>query len=609
MTRIPMAIGVGAAACVALSAAGSPASTSPLKRNGVIAFVSNRLPDSGGEIYAVTAAGQRRRDLSRSLGPDSDPVVSPAGRRIAFISFRGGRSALYVRQVDGAGLRRIAVVRGYPADGGGGVTWSPNGRRIAFHDGTGARVVSSRGGPVRNLGGGIFPSWSADGTRIAYVVARREGQNRVVVVRPTGRHLWSARGTSPRWSPRGARLAYTSVGAPEMIRTTITNQAGRRLARFLGWFQSWSPDGRRLAFWRGRNYTLYVADWNGRHARRLASNTYTAAWSPASDRLAVGGNFGSRVYDLRDRGGWHRLSGLVTVVAWSPSSTRIVLRGEYPLYTVRPSGKGLRLVARPPAGSNISTVSWARNGRMLVYRQQSEISGELFTIQPESRKIRRLTRNGYDKNMPAWSPDGREIAFSEASVLGRCHGCSYNIAVVDARGVEMNVIEGDFAFQPTWSPDGQRIAFEEDSEGPLIRVYNGDIEPVTVAPGGQPAWSPDGQRIAFTAIRGGLATMKPDGSDIRQVIDGPADAPVWSPDGTLIAFLRRGKIWAVHPNGTDLHQLIETSAQSFDWSPDGRSLVLSKGGDLFIVGASGTGLRRLTSGLPRDVSPTWQPLP
>src|SRR5579884_3530089 len=72
-----------------------------------IVFAADRLPRAYGEIYRVTADGSRL-DLSDSPAPDLAPAVSPDGRRVAFLSGRGGEWAFYVVGIHGRRLRRIS---------------------------------------------------------------------------------------------------------------------------------------------------------------------------------------------------------------------------------------------------------------------------------------------------------------------------------------------------------------------------------------------------------------------------------------------------------------------------------------------------------------------
>src|SRR5262245_19058363 len=122
---------VVAMAALAASVHASGASTSALSRNGVVAFVSDRGPARGGEIYAARFGG-RLKDLSRSAHEDSDPVVSPDGQRIAFFSRRTGSWALYVERVNGTGLRRLAECSSEYRQLCDAIVWTRDGNSIAY---------------------------------------------------------------------------------------------------------------------------------------------------------------------------------------------------------------------------------------------------------------------------------------------------------------------------------------------------------------------------------------------------------------------------------------------------------------------------------------------
>jgi TolB protein len=237
---------------------------------------------------------------------------------------------------------------------------------------------------------------------------------------------------------------------------------------------------------------------------------------------------------------------------------------------------------------------------------------------------------------PAWSPDGRHLAFMRIVRQGG----RPDLYVVNANGsarvrlTRTIVAERD----PAWSPDGTLIAFAARTSirGPfriyVARADGTEVEQLTTQAAGTdraPAWSPDGTQIAYTSTRNGgfpeLYLMNADGSGQRRMttndeIDGN---PSWSPDGTRIAIERccssgTSEIFAIDlATSLEINLTATSSAHEFDpaWAPDGTKVAyvaVPVGGgnvDVWAMNADGTGQTQLTTHAAPDLSPSWQPVP
>ena len=280
---------------------------------------------------------------------------------------------------------------------------------------------------------------------------------------------------------------------------------------------------------------------------------------------------------------------------------------------------------------------------------------EIFVLNPDGTGLRQLTKNGTagsfdaDDEAPAWSPDGRLIAF----VTTR-HGAG------DAFGVrELYVMAADGSrqrrltdnareeFAPGWLPDG-RIAFVTCSASSEDEVPVCDL--AAIRPDGrgeemlselgfvfdlQP--SPDGTRIVYSELAGQshfqhfeLHAADLDGDDHRQLTENDAGdaSPAWSPTGELIAFVSNRaqsascfshdcvgfttELYVMNADGGDVTRLTETPHQeaSPTWSPDGTRILYSRQLDadddheLYVMNSDGSCPTRLLPG-EWDTMPDW----
>jgi Tol biopolymer transport system component len=196
--------------------------------------------------------------------------------------------------------------------------------------------------------------------------------------------------------------------------------------------------------------------------------------------------------------------------------------------------------------------AWSPDGRKLAFiRRDEEGYSDLVVLNLDTGRFQQLTRNSRPMAWafrPAWSPDGRRILF--LSERGSTFLQPWVINA-DGTGLRRLAVLGDAwggVDRPSWSPDGAAVALAVYQQSHIPQVYildpaTGQAKPVTSEPGGayDPAWSPDGGWVAFVKRTGKgheIWLMRPDGSDPQPVItDGVSRSPVWSPDGHYLAFV------------------------------------------------------------------------
>ena len=243
-----------------------------------------------------------------------------------------------------------------------------------------------------------------------------------------------------------------------------------------------------------------------------------------------------------------------------------------------------------------------------------------------------------DASRPAWSPDGSQIAFAtsssgevpcDAGLCGPIVCCRPPTAihVMGAGGTPTRLVAAlpGYNMSPAWSPDGRQIAFtnvRERSALYVVDVDGGGLTALTpdAASETHPSWSPDGSELAFARAESGtrpaLWVMRADASGRRRVTAKPGWEPAWSPDGSRIAFASDDGIYVVNPDGGGLRRLT-SDGTSPAWAPDGQQVAFAstQGSEqvlpmtirLFVVNADGTGRRVLTD--PRTVQASLATIP
>jgi Tol biopolymer transport system component len=230
-------------------------------------------------------------------------------------------------------------------------------------------------------------------------------------------------------------------------------------------------------------------------------------------------------------------TGAVALVLWLRSSVRPA--------PPRPPATFTQLTDRE---GRETSPSLSPDGNYFVYAKLDGGDQDVFLQRVGGGNPINLTADSpVDDSQPAYSPDGRWIAFrSERSGGG--------LFVMGATGESVRRIT-DFGYQPSWSPDSLHLAFAtEPVFDPEVRntdrqiwraeVATGRRELVVKGDAAQPSWSPGGGRIAYWAVidhgeRYTLWTVPAGGGAGTPVLeeDFIPWSPVWSPDGRVLYFL------------------------------------------------------------------------
>jgi Tol biopolymer transport system component len=235
--------------------------------------------------------------------------------------------------------------------------------------------------------------------------------------------------------------------------------------------------------------------------------------------------------------------------------------------------------------------AWSHNGKKMAYGAGSNTDRnshyQIYVANPDGGNQVRITNDAFDDWGPAWSPDDSKIVFASN------RGGQFNLYLMNADGSNVTRLTDSRGFVASWSPDGKHIAFDSHRDGlNQIYVMNADGSNVvrlthTSSDEFGPAWSPDGNKITFVSTRDGndqVYIMNPDGSHQHALTSGRGNfRPTWSPDSSKIAFVsvRSGTAEVYEMNADGGHQVnvsnnpgAENGSGGISWSKDGKLLYI-----------------------------------
>ena len=396
----------------------------------------------------------------------------------------------------------------------------------------------------------------------------------------------------------GAAIAYRAgqTGVRPLAAQPVTSTPGDERDPAL------SPDGTQVAFaWDGgteaeRQFDVYVQDADGGAPTRLTTHPaddLSPAWSPDGERVAF---------------------------------VRCGVGGECGIYAVSAQG-GAEQTLVPQGDLAVEGLVWSPDARQLAFSARRGRQGafSLHLLPLDGSPPQRLTSPAttYPGDLePAFSPDGRLLAFVRTQIDGR-----QDVAVVTVEGGRVRRLarEQKGVTGLDWTADGDEVVYAANRDGAagLWRVGLG---------GGDPRWvslGADAGEIASPSVgrAGGVVFARQRvrsqvvevGADrtVRAVLPSTRDdrQPAVSPDGRRLAFVstRSGshEVWTAGPDGSGADRLTDFGGARVSgprWSPDSRRVVVSAradgDADVFVVLPSGE-TRQLTDDDADDVAPTW----
>ncbi len=464
----------------------------------------------GGDIWIAPKTGSSAVRLAATKGPASFPHFSPDGKWLAFTGNYEGNEDIYVIPVNGGDPRRVTHHGGPDRVLG----WYPDGKSIlfeskmhAFTDRVGQFYkVSATGGLPEQLPApyGEFGAISPDGAKLAFT--------------PTSTEFAT-------WK------RYRGGMAPDIWIYDLAKGTAENLTN--------NPANDSLPMWHGSTLyfisdrdeyerrNLWACDMESKQTRQVTHFTDTDVHFPSIGPDDIVFEARGRLYlldlaseksrevdisvitdrvTLRPR--VENVSGQIKNEAISPTGKRVAFEARGEIFTV-PVGEGITRNLTQSSGSAERYPAWSPDGRWIAYF--SDRTGEYeLTIRPSDGKgpEQTLTHLGPGwRYTPQWSPDGKKVAFIDSAMKLQLFDMdSKKVTVV---GQELWQYHGNLdRFRVSWSPDSRWLTYSHDLENRQDAIMIYDVEHAAnhqVTSGfyddDQPVFDPEGRYLFYRSKR------------------------------------------------------------------------------------------------------------
>ena len=548
--------------------------------------------DALGDIFIADMTGGQATALTQDFAWNIHPSVSPDGKKVAFISDRGGLSNVWVMNIDGTGLEQITKEKKNLIHA---PKWSPDGQYIVVTKG----IMSSRSIPAGEIW--LYHHSGGSGINIKARPNGKREQNNIAdpIFSHDGKYIYFTQSTSG-----GSTFSYNRDPLKSIFAITRYELENGEEERFISGtggavVPTPSPDGKYLAFVRRvkEKTALFVKDLRTGVEKPLFLNLER---------------------DMQEGFG---TEGYFAYFDWTPDAKHIVFwtAGKFhklDVETQQLSQIPVQLTSTvqyadavrfdvdvAPQEFDVKMIRWAQkspDGKTLLF----QALGKLYVKNIKSGKVKRLTKqNDHDEYYPRYSNDGKKIVYTtwNDQKLG-------TIRVVSSRGGKGKTINenpGHF-IEPSFSPDGEFVTYRKVTGGYLLdptwsvepglyvtELDEGTHERISKA-GFAPHFSADNSRVYFTERVSGtpypetqLVSVNLLGEDKREHVYGADKVSEYrlSHDGKWIAFVHQynaylapfketGKRLSIGPDATSIPvaKISSRAGEYLTWHADNQTV-------------------------------------
>jgi Tol biopolymer transport system component len=537
----------------------------------------NLKPTPPRPVSRFTIALPPGQQLAGPGGGPAAAALSPDGTHLAYVASQGGTQQLYLRAMDNLEARPIPGT-----EGGVGPFFSPDGQWVGFFAGGKLKKVSVSGGAAVTLGDAPVPlgaSWSSQGT-IAFA---------------------SSANVSLQQVPDAG-------GAPQPLTRIEKGEVGHRWPEFL-------PGGKGVLFAAGgtglnfANAQVAVQSVATGERRNLVQGATQPRYAPSGHLVYLqGGSLMAMPFDpqrLTATGvAVPVVEGVLQYGISATGSLVYVSGGQSQSKLVWVNRNGVEQSLAAPAHAYVRPQLSPDGRRVAVGIVEQETQVWLYDLSRDT--LTRLTFEGNVNLNPAWTPNGKRIAFN-SSKEETLANIFWQLA--DGSGGLERLTSGEYVQVPmSWSPDGQLLAFIELNPTTGLDIWVLRMGGPSAGPGqvrkaqpflrtpfneSVPAFSPDGHWLAYISDESGRYQVYvqpyPGPGGKWQISTDGGTEPLWNPKGREL-FYRSGNKMMVVDIATQPgfsagkpRMLFEgpyrptvTTIQNYDLSPDGQRFLMLK---------------------------------